>query len=280
MASLGRSHAQVASITLMGLIVLTMVLPVSGAAPPETVIVAKSQRDPSVKAIANPAQGQVKAILILLPGGNGRLAISSSGQPTQLSGNFLVRVRKDFASYGFVTMLMDAANDLQEPPFLHNRYRTTRAHAADVAAVISKARATYGDKPTFIIGVSGSSTGAANAARRIHGLNGAIFLNSNTLQNTEGFTPLDAVPLQQVNAPMLFVHHIEDECQYSPYQPISAIYDALRAAGRSVALQKIDGGEAAPQDNTCDTGTGHHGFRGVEQVVVRAIVSWLVSQLQ
>ncbi len=65
-----------------------------------------------------------KATVILLPGGDGWLSIAA-GQPTRLTGNFLVRTRTALLGQGFRTVLVDAPSDRQNATGLTGGFRTT-----------------------------------------------------------------------------------------------------------------------------------------------------------
>jgi pimeloyl-ACP methyl ester carboxylesterase len=251
-------------------------------------LVALPRRDPKVNLSVNMRYGgpasQRRAILVLLPGGHGRLKIVK-GKPTQLLGNFLVKQRRALVQKSFITALIDAPDDLQEAPFLFGNYRRTHAHATDVSAAVQSLRRTYGyKKPLVVIGMSSGATGAANAAHRdaVPMIKGVVLLASVTQPNQEGkpwlvdALPTDgenAVPLSGLSVPILFVHHQDDQCALSPHAGVQALVNQLMAAGRDATLVTITGGPA--DSNECDSGLGHHSFQGMETQTVEAIANWI-----
>jgi predicted esterase len=254
--------------------------------------VALPRRDPKVKLSVNMRYGgpdsQRRAMLILLPGGHGRLNIVK-GRPTQLLGNFLVKQRRALVQKSFITALMDAADDLQEEPFLFGNYRRTHAHAADVAAAVESLRRTYGyKKPVFVVGTSSGATGAANVVYwNAHpSIKGVVLLSSVTQPNQRGIVWLvaalppggeNAVPLSGLSVPILFVHHQDDQCELSPYAAVQTLVNQLTAAGKDAMLATITGGPA--DANECESGLGHHSFQGMEPQTVEAIANWIDTKL-
>ena len=55
--------------------------------------------------IERPSNRATRAVLILLPGGDGRLKLDLSGRITRMRNNFLVRTRGEFHREGYVTAL-------------------------------------------------------------------------------------------------------------------------------------------------------------------------------
>jgi len=255
-------------------------------------LVALPRRDPKVKLSVNghyrSSASQRRALLILLPGGHGRAKIVK-GKPTQLLGNFLVKQRRALVQKSFITALMDAADDLQQEPFLFGNYRRTHAHAEDVSAAVQGVRRAYGyKKPLVVIGMSSGATGAANAAYRdaVPLIKGLVLLASVTQPNPNGVPWLvhtlapsgeNAVPLAGLSVPILFVHHQDDQCALSPHAGVQALVNQLTAAGKDATLVTITGGPTDP--NECESGLGHHSFQGMEPQVVTAITSWINSKL-
>jgi len=253
--------------------------------------VAPPRRNPRVKLSVNqkfwiPPPPR-HAILVLLPGGHGRINLVK-GKPTQLTGNFLVKQRRELVRTYFITALMDAPDDLQDSPFLFGNYRRTTAHAQDVGAVIDSLQNKYGQKPIFLLGMSAGATGAANAAYwGAHpSIKGVVLLSSVTQPNPQGVawivnslapTGENAVPLSGLTVPILFVHHQNDQCGLSPYAAVQTLATALVAAGKDATLATITGGASDPDE--CDSGLGHHSFQDKAPEVINTIVGWINQKL-
>lgn len=274
----------------------------------DRLLIAPPRRDPSVKLDVNipltAAGTRFRAILALLPGGHGRLALTSMQptQPTQLGGNFLVRMRRYLTREGmgdgpFITVLLDAPNDLQSPPLLFGNYRRTEPHAEDVAAALAAIQHEYGPLPVFVLGMSAGTAGAANAAQRLGSslVKGVALLSTVTQPNVQGLpwivTALppggdNAVPAGQIDIPMLLVHHQDDECiPFTPHSGAASLVTALQELPKDATLETITGGIAEPgldangMPLACNSGNGHHSFEGAEADVLARIVAWINSKL-
>ena len=80
-------------------------------------------------------------------------------------GNFLVKVREQFASHGFLVSVFDAPSDQKGSDGMLG-YRVTEDHAADVAAVVKRLRE-LATVPVWLVGTSRGTISAANAAARL-----------------------------------------------------------------------------------------------------------------
>ena len=178
-----------------------------------------------------------KGTVILLPGGDGWLSIAA-GQPTRLTGNFLVRTRTGLLGQGFRTVLVDAPSDRQNATGLTGGFRTTIDHARDLAGVVKHFvpdkyititifgitfrwpnADPWARVPGAVVGTSSSAVSAALAAF----LPGTGNPNPNvtgvalTSSVTSGTDSISGVKLNTIKQPVLFVHHVNDACASSPY---------------------------------------------------------------
>jgi hypothetical protein len=272
----------------------------------DRLLVAPPRRDPSVKLDVNipltAAGVPFRAMLVLLAGGHGRLALTRTEptQPTQLGNNLLVRMRRLLTREGlsdgpFITVLVDAANDMQSTPLMFGNYRRTQPHAEDVAAAVAAAQQDYGPLPVFLVGISAGAAGVANAAQRLGPsvVRGVVLLSAVTQPNAQGVVWIvaapdgeNAVPAGQIDMPMLFVHHQGDECTpLSPYAGTGSLVVALLAAAKDATLATITGGVAEPGVDgngaplACNSGNGHHSFQGAEAEVLARIAAWVNTKL-
>ena len=101
----------------------------------ELVVVSSLRAGITVNTLVLTPPAPAKATVILLPGGDGWLSVAS-GQPTRLTGNFLVRTRTALVGQGFRTVLVDAPSDRQNATGLTGGFRTTVDHARDLAGVV------------------------------------------------------------------------------------------------------------------------------------------------
>jgi len=118
--------------------------------------------------VANPM-----AVAVLFAGGKGAMQLSLDGAIGWGRGNFLIRSRPLFSRHGIVTAIIDAPSD--HPRNLHNGFRRSPEHAADIGAVIGHLRRIY-RVPVWLVGTSQGTLSVATGnpchARHYHGFNG------------------------------------------------------------------------------------------------------------
>ncbi|MEM8971432.1 MAG: hypothetical protein AAGD43_05120 [Pseudomonadota bacterium] len=222
--------------------------------------------------VERPDKGPVRAALVLLPGGDGRLKLDPTGRIGRMRNNFLVRTRPDFHRAGYVTALVDAPSDRQRKPGLLAGYRASKVHAArDIGTILLNLKTTFG-VPVFVIGTSRGAVSAANAARRSgQKFAGVALTASITVPNRRGAS-LRSVMLEKISTPTLFVHHASDSCSVTPLHGARASFERMQDAGVPVRWSTVTGGHSniAP----CK-GKSHHGFWGVEGQAVGHLKTWI-----
>ncbi len=227
--------------------------------------------------IERPTTPEVRAVLLPLPGDDGRLKFSPAGKIERLRSSFLVRTRRDFHLAGYVTALMDAPSDRQESPGLLAGYRASKVHATrDIGTVLATLKSTFA-APVFVIGNSRGAVSAANAARRAGQTFAGVALTSSiTVPNRRGAT-LGSVMLEKVTIPTLFVHHTSDNCALTPLHGARASFERMQAAGAQVRWTTVTGG---PTSMAPCKGQSHHGFWGTEGQAVGHIKTWVEKVLK
>ena len=70
-------------------------------------------------------------------------------------------------------------------------------------------------------------------------------------------------------APVLFVHHVSDQCEVTPYSDAARLSDTY-------PLISVFGG-APPQSGPCDAFSAH-GYLGKESETVEQIVNWMLKK--
>jgi hypothetical protein len=180
--------------------------------------------------------------LILLPGGDGEIGISQSGDIRE-QRNWIVRTRAAYAKAGIASLLLDDGIELADA-FALLRQR------ADKIAVVAQSR------------------GSLKIPRALQNKPDAIVFTSSMLSRVQKqlATP-DALPRT------LIVHHREDFCAVTH---ASSVAGFAQWAGARVRLEWIDGG-SEPKGRLC--GARHrHGFVGRESEVVGAIVRFVKTK--
>jgi len=204
------------------------------------------------------------ASVILFPGADGRLGISSQGVGNG-ENNFLVRNRQRLAGEGFLVALVDSASD--DCP------RTSSAHAEDIRYVILELKKIT-DIPVWLIGTSRGTISAANVAARLRegSPDGLVLTSTVTSTSKSNFETVKSVRLEDIRVPTLLVHHKWDSCSVTPYGGAVALLKSLKHVSK-IDLLTFTGGEDSVSD-PCRA-MSHHGFLGLDAEVVTAIASWI-----
>lgn len=204
------------------------------------------------------------AILVMLPGGDGMVAIDSGGGMRH-GGNFLVRTRALWLQRGVAVEILGPPDGQSLFGKRHTpEYAEAIGRAIDFAT--SKARA-----PIWLVGTSQGSTAAANGAGRLGGKAAGVVLTSSvTRRNRSGETLFDN-NLAAITVPALVVANRGDGCPASPPADAQRIADALTGAPKK-EIVFFDSSEirSAP----CQA-MSPHGYLGIEPQVVGRVVGWI-----
>lgn len=218
-------------------------------------------------AVTRPA-GQATAAAILFTGGNGKLRLWRGRGPR--SKNFLVRSRQLFAARGVLTVTIDVPSDRRREGLFN--FRGTVDHRKDVEAVIRWVR-NRTRAPVWLIGTSRGSTSLSHLAGKLP-IDGVVFTSSVTEPGRRSrATALDG-DLESIAVPALLVHHRDDSCVVTPVSGVPAIAGRLKKSPR-VETRLFSGG--TPSDKRACGPISAHGFLGIEEEVVEAIVDWMTG---
>jgi pimeloyl-ACP methyl ester carboxylesterase len=214
-----------------------------------------------------------QAIAILFPGSGGWIKIrTEKGQPRFGGDNFLVRVRADFVKRGVVAAIVDAPSDQQGGEGMGDDFRLGADHFTDISAVIADLKTRFPEKPVFLIGTSRGTVSAAGLGARAGDQVAGVVLTS-TLFTRAGSSPskqgLSRFDFATIKVPLLFVHHVSDQCQWTQYG------DAQRLSSQ-YPLITVMGGDT-PKSGPCDP-FAQHGFYGKESETVDEIVNWMLKR--
>jgi Serine aminopeptidase, S33 len=224
--------------------------------------------------IASPPQNP-QAIAILFPGSGGLIRLRQEESQIKFGqNNFLVRSRGDFVKRGVVAAILDAPSDYQTGWGMGDEFRLGADHFTDVSAVIADLAKRFPGLPLFLIGTSrGTISAAALGARFGSGLSGVVltstmFRAAGARSNEPG-PGLSRFDFATIKVPVLFVHHVADQCGLTPYG------DATRLADK-YPLISVFGGRA-PESGPCDPFSAH-GYFGKESETVEQIVNWVLKK--
>ena len=242
-----------------------------------TVIELSPRPGVSLRAAAFAPDQSPRGAAILFVGGPGKMTIPDRPAPgwqTQETSNFLARTRELFRKAGLFVAVVDAPSDQSQG--LINGFRLGAAHATDIAALIGEVRRRAPDVPVWLVGTSRGSISAAAVAARLAergGPDGIVLTSSVTRPGggTMRDTVLDA-ELPAVRVPALVVYHRADGCELSPALDAGSLLGKLSKAPRKEILL-LDGG-SPPRSPPCEP-AAPHGFLGIEEQAVGAIVDWM-----
>jgi hypothetical protein len=245
-----------------------------------TASTASATGPPAMAASSVPVQAEV--VLVLLPGGSGRVNLDDAGCPRALRGNWLVRSQALFRAAGFATALVDTPSDRTGDDG-YGGFRAEAAHADDLARVIADVRTRTGASQVWLSGTSRGSISAANGAARLAGAQAPDGVVLSSIVTTGGRpvggrtwiaqTVFD-VPLSALRVPLLAIGHAEDGCVRSPAGLTARVTEATASARRQVVI--VTGGPRGRHDaiESCE-GRSPHGFIEQEAEVVAGIARFV-----
>jgi len=216
-----------------------------------------------------------QAVAVLFPGSGGLIRLrQEQGQIKFGQNNFLVRTRGEFVKRGVVAAILDAPSDYQSGWGMGDEFRLGEAHFTDVSAVVADLGKRVPGLPLFLVGTSrGTISAAALGARFGSGLSGVVltstmFRAAGAKSNEPG-PGLSRFDFANIKVPVLFVHHVSDQCAVTPYS------DAPRLADK-YPLISVSGGRA-PESGPCDPFSAH-GYFGKETETIEQIVNWMLKK--
>ena len=217
----------------------------------------------------------LRAVAVLFPGSGGLINLRNEGGKIRFgTENFLVRSRSEFIKRGAVAAILDAPSDQQGGWGASDEFRLGDAHFADISAVIEGLDKRFPGVPVFLIGTSrGTISAAALGARLGPRAAGAVLTSTMFRQaprkSKEPGAGLSNFDFATIKIPVLFAHHVGDQCEVTPYS------DAARLSDK-YPLITVYGG-APPQSGPCDAFSSH-GYLGKEAETVEQIVNWMLKK--
>jgi pimeloyl-ACP methyl ester carboxylesterase len=218
-----------------------------------------------------------QAIALLFAGGNGFISLrSEAGQLKYNSDNFLVRSRDEFVKRNVVTAVIEAASDSQTSTGMTDETRLGKEHAANIVGVIATLTKQFPGIPVYLIGTSRGTVSAASiAARNSVGISGVVltatvFRKNQPRRGDKRTSPgLSGFDFATIKVPLLFVHHVNDQCYVTPYADAAQLVEKY-------PLISVSGGHSADSD-PCEALTSH-GFLGKESDTIEQIVNWMLKK--
>jgi hypothetical protein len=218
--------------------------------------------------LSTPEKGNARAVAVLFAGGPGKVDLERETARTAFDhGNFLVRSRPLFTRNAVAVAVVDAPSD--QPRGMDDAFRLGADHSEDIAKVVADLRTRFPGLPVYLVGTSRGTVSAAAVGRRsgkaVDGvvLTATLFLTSRKQPGLSGFD------FSSIGSALLFVHHVDDGCAYTPHSSargLSDRYPLISVAGGPPALSR-----------PCEA-LSPHGFLGKEAETVGAIVKWMLKE--
>lgn len=212
-----------------------------------------------------PETNAPKVGAILFAGSEGVLDLAHKGIPKP-GNNFLIRSRQLFAERGIVTAAFDPSADSGP---LTDRQRMSALHAEEVEQVLTDFKKRYGLEAVYLVGTSRGTISAAYLAVHFKDRINGVALTSTVFSSSRAGSGLAGFNFEQIQVPLLFVHHRRDACKVTP--PSSA--ESLSAY---FTVRFIDGGDEGNGD-VCGPFSAH-GYLGREKEAIDTISDWMLRK--
>jgi predicted alpha/beta hydrolase family esterase len=224
----------------------------------------------SVTALVTHAPGatQFTHAVAIFPGSPGIINLRVEGGQinNDQRGGFLIRARRFFLEDGFLTVVIDAPSDQQTNFF--PEFRETPRYGEDIKGVIDAVTRKFGPLDWTFIGHSEGSISAAHAARMLPADAKRVALTASVVTSNPRGRGLAAAEVAQIKVPVLWVHHRNDPCEYTPYRTVR------RHAEQTGTPLLTVSGVGHPKGKPCMAFT-EHGFVGMEAKTIKAMLSWI-----
>jgi serine aminopeptidase S33 family len=261
--------------SMMRPLILVMGVLVYGAVAPAQEITLATRPGVTQSYFLTSTPKDLQAVGLLFPGSGGLIKLrTESGQPKFNQGNFLVRSRAEFVKRGVIVAIVDAPSDQQSGWGMGDEFRLGDPHLTDISAVIEDLRNRFPGVPLFLVGTSRGTISAASLGARLGERVTGVVLTSTMFRQTgrkskEPGPGLSKFDFGTIKIPLLFVHHVSDQCEVTLYS------DAARLSDK-YPLITVYGG-ASPQSGPCDAFSAH-GYLGKESETVEQIVNWILKK--
>ncbi|HEY2987802.1 MAG TPA: alpha/beta hydrolase, partial [Candidatus Binatia bacterium] len=155
-----------------------------------------------------------------------------------------------------------------------DEFRFSERHFADMSAVVADLSRRFAGTPLFLVGTSRGTVSAAALGAKFGQQASGTVLTSTVFRATgrnskEPGPELSGFDFTSIKIPLLFVHHVSDQCAATPYS------DARRLSDR-YPLISVAGG-LTPKQPPCEA-LSYHGYYGRESETIEEIVNWMLKK--
>lgn len=250
-----------------GLMTLIAMLP-AGAAEP--VVTELTLEDGGMQRLLYAAPENPRAILLMLPGGNGMVEFGPDGGFRRMGEALLLRTLPLWQAQGFAIAVLTPPNGMSLLG-----YRHTTGYAAAIGRAVDDLKDRAGLQ-VWLVGSSQGAIAAVGAAARIGPkVAGIVVMSSVTGRSGAGETLFDSEP-DRVAVPVLIVANKGDACPASPPDDAPKIAEALSQASRKEILYLES---TMMKGQPCGV-EAPHGYFGIEQETVGRVAEWIAAAQQ
>lgn len=171
-----------------------------------------------------------------------------------------------------------------EPPSdqthgIDTKFRQSENHVKDIAAVVAEVERRTGFKP-FLMGTCRGSYSAASVGSKIDNGNISGVVLMSTRSSARDGSVVRGVRKGGLTAPIMMIHHEDDDCKGSPYRGMKSIAEFFEKSSDHVETITVKGGwqsSGRKQKKGCGK-NGSHKFFGSEKEIVDTIADWVVGK--
>jgi hypothetical protein len=216
--------------------------------------------------LSKAAQGTDTAVLFF----RGSPGIAQIRTVDDKSRNYLPFMRMNlrlFSDENIALVLMDCPTDKWNG--CPESYRLSEEYADEVRSILRVLKEQHGLSKIYILGHSMGASSSRGLAKNLgNEIAGSIHSAAMNVAAPNGFgAGFSGFPYKAFAAPQLHIHHQNDACRSTPYW---AVRDY---AGSN--LTTVKGGSAI--GDPCG-GVHFHSYQGREEVVVKALISWIKTR--
>lgn len=219
------------------------------------------------RAILSKSEQPTDTALMFYRGNPGIAQIRSVDDKSRNFPSFMRKNQHFFLEANIALVLMDCPTDMWNS--CSESYRLSAEHADDTRSIMRVLKDQHGISNMYVMGHSMGASSSRGLARSLgNEIAGSIHSSAMNIAARNGFgASFFRFPYNSLLAPQLHVHNQNDACRSTPYGPVKEY------AGSN--LVTVKGGTA--MGDPC--GGGHlHSHQGREEVVVKAIISWIKTK--
>ena len=205
--------------------------------------------------------------ILLMPGSPGIMKLQSP-ESFALKGNFLIRTRRAWLDRETIVFSVDAPTDRWGS--FSGHFRSGKRYAEDIRGLVGEIFQAFGKLRLVIVGTSEGSVSAYFVARALQGENVQVIFSSSLFNNSRNSPGLAALDFDEFKIPMLWVHHTNDACRWTPFWQAQRHAEKTRSPLIAVRSSFWGRGEA------CEA-FSPHGYAGVEEQTVAAMKQWVLD---